>query len=311
MPQAQHRGKGFSLPELLVALTMLSVAGALVTSYLSGQTLLFAKNTALNQTHLSVRRGLDRLTNELQRTVGPADLLDADGAVTALSPAAGVQFDRLVGDPYVLNYPAPSGLQSTDTSLTFVRSTDPLSSSPLPQVGDAILIDLPSGGTVRAQIATVVPGVVNGGTQRQSITVTLVAPLGTAIDWRNPVQNPPQEKTVRIVRREAFLVQPNNGRNELRFYGNFEPIAPATVASILNDPTRYVLLTDEVNTATMINNSPSDATPFSVDNSTGTRLVNVTLGTEAPDYTNSLKDKEAIGSNTFVRVRATLSSRLH
>ena len=308
--QSYFQKTGFTLVEVLVAISVLAVMGTVAMSYLRSQTLLFAKNTSLNQSHASVRSVLDRLTNELQQTQSPPILVDTTGAPTGVTPAAGLQFDRLVGDPYVLVYPGPPGLQATDTSLTVTRSTAPLASAPVPAPGDVLLIDPPTGTTIRAQIASV-GAAIGAGPQRQSITLTLSAPLGTAVEWRNPPGNPPQQKTAKLVRREAFIVMPAGSKNELRFYQGFEPLPPLTVAAILNDPSRYVVITDAVSTASPADPTlPADATPFSIDTTGGNRLVKANLATQAHDYVNSLADRQAANAfNTFIRIKATLTSR--
>jgi type II secretory pathway pseudopilin PulG len=301
---------GFTLVEIFVAVGVLAVMGTVAMSYLRSEALLFAKNVSLNQSHASVRSVLDRLTNELQQTQSPPILLDTTGAQTAVSPAAGLQFDHLVGDPYVLVYPGPPGLAAGDTSIGVVRSTDPLSSAPLPRPGDVFLIDPPSGSTIRAQVASIT-GTASAGPQRQAIALNLSAPLGTALDWRNPPDNPPQQKTVKLVRREAFIVMPSGGKNELRFYQSFEPLPPGTISSILNDTSQYVVITDAVSTAVPADPAlPADATPFSIDTTGGNRLVKANLATQAQQYVNTLASNQAANSfNTFIRIKATLPSR--
>ena len=308
--QSYFQKASFTLVEVLVAVSVLAVMGTVAMSYLRSEALLFAKNMSLNQSHASVRSVLDRLTNELQQTQSPPILVDTNGAPTVVTPAAGLQFDRLVGDPYVIVYPGSPGLAATDTSVTVTRSTGPLSSAPIPVPGDVLLIDPPTGSTIRAQVASV-GAAINAGPQRQSITLTLSAPLGTAVDWRNPPDNPPQQKTAKLVRREAFIVMPSGSKNELRFYQSFEPLPPLTLAAILNDPSQYVVITDAVSTAVPADATlPADATPFSIDTTGGNRLVKANLATQALDYVNSLANKQAANSfDTFIRIKATLPSR--
>ncbi len=307
--QPYYQQSAFTLVEILVALGVLSVVGTVAMSYMGSQTFLFAKNTSLNQSHASVRSELDRLTNELQQAQSPPILTDTSGVATGVTPAAGLQFDRLVGDPYVIAYPGSPGLAATDTSVTVTRSTNILASAPIPRPGDVLLIDPPTGAPIRAQVASVAAGVIDAKAKRQLITLTFVAPLGVAIDWRNPPDTPPQQKTAKLVRREAFIVMPSGDRNELRFYQSFEPLPPVTLAAILNDPSQYIVITDAVSTAVPVS-GPADATPFSIDTTGGNRLVTANLGTQAQDYVNSLANKQAANSfNTFVRITTTLPSR--
>lgn len=308
--QSPHPKAGFTLVETLVAISVLAVLGTMAMGYLRSQTLLFAKNTSLNQSHTSVRSELDRLTNELQQAQSPPILVDTTGVATAVTPSAGLQFDRLVGDPYVIFYPGSPGLRATDTTLAVIRSIAGSASAPVPSPGDVLLIDPPTGAPIRAQVASV-GAAINFGPQLQARVLTLAAALGTAVDWRNPLDNPPQQKTAKLVRREAFIVMPSGNRNELRFYQSFEPLPPLTLAAILTDPSQYVVITDAVSTAPPANAAlPNDATPFSIDTTGGNRLVRANLGTQAQDYVNSLANKQAANSfDTFVRITITLPSR--
>ncbi len=303
---------GFTLVELMVAIGVLAVVGAVAMSFMGSQTFLFAKNTALNESHVAVRSELDRLTDELQQAEGPPGLIDTNGAAVATGPAAGLQFDRLVGYSYVLQYPGSPGLRANTQMLTVTRSVNALTAGAIPQPEEILLIGLPNSDILRAQIASVVPSAatIKSGVPVQDIKLNLTAQLGTAMDWRNPLGNPPQQKTVKVVRHEAFIVMPSGGRNELRFYRNFQPVPPQTLAGILNNPTQYVVITNDVSTAAAADPTlPPDAKPFSIDNTGGNRAVKANLGVQSQDYVNSMSGKEDNNFNTFVRIQTALPSR--
>ncbi|MEO8044898.1 MAG: hypothetical protein ABI674_08320 [Spartobacteria bacterium] len=289
----------FSLVELLIAIVILVIVGIMVTSFTVTETWLFAKNTALNNSHRSARRALDRLANELQQTQSLPTLIDETGTPTAAATAAGLSYDRLVGAPYKIEDPGGAGFKAKDTKITITRSTDPLASPPLPLFGDVLLMDLPTGNPLRAQVASVKITKTDAKNNLQTMDLTLVNQLGIDIPFDSA-----QVKAVQIVRRQAFIVVPNGAHNELRYYQNFEPMP------VLNDPAQYVMVTPDISTVKLPDGTRRDVTPFSIDTSTGDKLVKASLRMQAREYVYSLASKQANSFNTFVQIDVTLPSRL-
>lgn len=290
---------GFTLVEILIALAVLSVVGVLIASLTLSETWLYAKNTAVNGSHRSARRALDRLANELQQSQNLPVLIDTSGNPTAALTAAGLSYDRLVGSPYKINHPGGAGLPATATSVSVTRSTNSLASPPVPVPGDVLLLDLPAGSPIRAQIAAVSVSSTNAVAEQQTLALTLASPIGTAVSW-----DASQAKVAQVVRRQAFIVMPAGDRNQLRFYQSFEPMP------VLDDPTGYTIITDAVSTVTLPDGTPRDATPFAIDISGGNKLVKASLRMQAKDYIFSLAGKQANSFNTFVQIDITLPSRL-
>ncbi len=290
---------GFSLIELLVAIVILVIVGLMVTSFTVTETWLFAKNTALNNSHRSARRALDRLANELQQTQNLPTLIDETGNATAAASAAGLRYDRLVGAPYKIEDPGGSGFKATETKVKVTRSIDPFNAPPLPSAGDVLLMDLPTGGTLRARAASVKITKTDNSKQLQTVELTLASALGVDIPF-----DATQIKAAQIVHRQAFIVVPNGARNELRYYQDFEPMP------VLDDPTQYVLITPDISTVKLPDGTRRDVTPFSIDDSTGDKLVKASLRMQAREYVYSLASKQANSFNTFVQMDITLPSRL-
>ena len=69
--------------------------------------------------------------------------------------------------------------------------------------------------------------------------LTFTDSVGKSLSWKEH-----QPQWARLVRQEAFIVVPTNGKNELRFYPSFQ------VTSDIDDPASYVLVTDQLGTAT-------------------------------------------------------------
>ncbi len=283
----------------MIAVAILAVVGVLATSFTVTETWLYAKNTALNTSHRAARRALDRLANELQQSQNLPSLIDATGNPAASATAAGVSYDRLVGAPYKVEHPGGAGLKATDTKITVTRSTDFLASPPLPLPGDVLALDQPTGSAVRAQVASVKITKTDVAKARQTMDLTLTGALGADVSW-----DPTQTKTAPLVRRQAFIVVPSGARNELRFYQNFEP------TPVISDPAAYVVITAEISTVKLPDGTRRDVTPFSIDTSTGDKLVKANLRLQATDYINSLAQQQANSFNTFVQIDVTLPSRL-
>jgi prepilin-type N-terminal cleavage/methylation domain-containing protein len=290
---------GFTLVEMIVALLVFTVVGLLISSFTLSETWLYAKNTAVNDSHRSARRALDRLANELQQSQNLPALIDTTGNPTTATPAPGLTYDRLVGSPYKINHPGGSGLPATAASVSITRSTNIFASPPVPAPGDVLLIDLPTGGPIRAQVAGATVTNTDSTAQQETLSLTLANPLGTAVTW-----DPSQAKMAQVVRHEAFIVMLIGDRYELRFYQSFEPM-PA-----LDDPSAYTVITDAVSTFKLPNGTARDATPFTIDTSGGNKLVKASLRMQAKDYVFSLAGKQANSFNTFVEIDITLPSRL-
>lgn len=290
---------GYTLLEIMVATVILAVVGILIGSFTVTETWLYAKNTALNTSQRAVRRALDRLANDLQPAQNLPSLIDASGNPATSTAAAGLSYDRLLGSPYKIEHPGGPGLKASDTKLSITRSTDPLASPPLPLAGDVLLLDQPTGGPVRAQVSSVTVTKTDSQKNLQTMEVTLTKSLGDDVSW-----DPAQTKTSPLVRRQAFLVVPAGVHNELRFYQTFEPRP-----SIADSPS-YVVITDDVSTVKLPDGSRRDVTPFTIDTTSGDKLVKACLRMQAPDYVNSLANRQANSFNTFVQLDIALPSRL-
>ena len=288
-----HRNRsGVTIAELSIYMLVGALIGYVIYSFLTGATVLYAKNLSIVHSHTNLRSTLDRLNNSMQQANSRAVLMDTSGNVTVAATAPGLYYDRFLGDPYVITNPTSTGLPVGTTTITLTRSTVALASPPIPAVGDAIIIGTPSGD-VRALIATSTPGTVNGATQLQSITLTLTAPMATSVGW-----SPPEIRTATLVRREAFLVVPVGNLSEFRFFPSFEP------KPIMTDPTKYVVVSNQLSALV------GETTPFSIDTLGTDKIVRASLLARSTEYSTYLTNKQAYNFNTFVRLNTVLASRL-
>jgi type II secretory pathway pseudopilin PulG len=293
----------FTIVELLVAMSVMAVVSTIAFSFIRSGTLLTAKSTRLNHSHDELRIAFDRLadhllsannvptligTNGLQADV--STVTDANG-YQVIGPAAGLKFDKVVGDPYVLDPPAAAGsFNSNATSLNVWRSTNSVATAPIPTVGDVIIIETPTG-TARAQISAVTVHSASGATQK--ISLTFSSALGKSLSWLAD-----QPQIAKVVRPEAFIVMPANGRNELRFYPQFEPLPT------LSDRSKYKVLTMQVGTAS------GESTPFSLVDMNGDRIVQSTLRVRETDYAGYLSRQEQNSYSGYFQLLLNLPSRL-
>jgi hypothetical protein len=207
-------------------------------------------------------------------------LISTTGAA-ATSPAPGVSFDYFEGGPYVVSA-AGASLPSSTASLTLVRSTNVVVSPPIPAVGDVVMIN-GAVSTLRPRVTAVSVGSTDGSLH-QSIVVTLAAALGTAV----PI--PSSGLTANLVRNVALIVIPSGSGRELRYYDSYETTAN------LSDPTKYILLTDQVGM------QAADATPFSLATIQSSSFVGLSLRVRSSQFDQRLNGKQADQFNTFARV---------
>ena len=277
--------------ELVIYFGIAVVISGVAYSFLRSAMTLYAKNMSIVRSHTNLRSVLDRLSNSLAQANSLPVLINTSGAVSA-APAGGLYYDRYLGDPYVVTNPGGTGLAATATTVTVTRSTVALASPPAPVAGDAVLLDDPDGA-VRALISTCVPGAVDASTQRQPFTLTLSAALGRAISWA-----PPEIRTAKLIHREAFLVVPIGDKSEVRYFQNFEPMP------VLTNPASYTVISNQISILA------GETTPFSIDTIGTDRIVRASLFARSTDFSTWLANKQANEFNTFVRLNASLGSRL-
>jgi hypothetical protein len=282
---------GATLVELMVYLGIAVVICGVTYSFLHSATMLYSKNMSIVRSHTNLRTVLDRLSNNLQQANSLPVLITTSGAASA-APAAGLYYDRFLGDPYVVTNATGTGLSAAASTVTITRSTAALASPPAPVAGDAVLIDDPSGA-VRALISTSTAGAVDAVAQRQSFTLTLSAALGRAVSW-----SAPEVRTAKLVHREAFLVVPVGDKSECRYFKNFEPLP------VLTNPANYTVISNQISIMA------GEMTPFSIDTIGTDKIVRASLFARSTDYSTWLANKQSNNFNTFVRLNVQLGSRL-
>lgn len=316
----------FTLVEISVALAVLTIVGGIAYSMLISSTTLLAKNLSLNSSNTLARAALDRMYSEMNQANRLPALVNEDGTVATDTsvPAAGIVFDRYMGGPYIVGNPG-TGLSATATSFKLFYSTDPLANPPAPAANDVVIMDgstralVSSSSTPTSSFSAPTPS--PAPTPGKMVTVTLQANLGTytnppvasgiAIPWSSTTQ-----QTAYVIHRKAFVVVPVKGINgppaELRMYPDAE-----NLTSVINDPTRYIVLTREIGTKQRANSlfeasgTSYENKPFSIytDSATGTNYVSIAMRVEDQQFNQRLATQQAKEFNTFLRVDTVLRPR--
>ena len=286
-----RRLTAFTLLELMIYCLLAGVVAMVTFQALRAGSSLSVKNASLNRSHESLRSSLDRLANNIRASRNLPTLLSAAGSPTTSSSAAGIRYDRILGEPYVLDPVSGAGsLPASTASISVWRSTAEIALPPVPSVGDVLLIDTPTGAA-RARVSGVVQDPPAG--DRQKLTIAFAGGLGKPLSW---VANQPQ--WARLVRQEAFIVVPVNGKNELRFYPSFE------TAAEVNNPAHYTVVTDQIGT------EDGDETPFEIADVNGDKSLQANLRVEITDHNRWLTGKQSGDINTAFHLDLNLTSRL-
>lgn len=103
--------RGFTLAEMLIAVSVLGVAGQLIYTVLLNGMLLQAKNAAVNVAHQEARTAAARLVRDIHSAVSIPQLVDANRAAVETQPVdasgvptgtAGISLQSVAGGPFNL-----------------------------------------------------------------------------------------------------------------------------------------------------------------------------------------------------------------
>jgi type II secretory pathway pseudopilin PulG len=280
---------GFTLVELMAYAGVTAIIGVMALYYMSASMTLFAKNVTTNFTNNACRHSIAKSLDRVQTSVNFPVLIAADGTPSG-SPAAGIYYDRLLGDPYVVTNPGGSGLPAGTTTITLTRSTNAYASPPVPESGDVLLIAGARSG-LRPMVSSV--SVSSGGAQLQTIATTLTSGLASEISW--PAS---QTCTAQLVRREALIVQGSGTQRELRCYPSFE------ITPNLNDANWYYVVSKQVGS------QGTEPTPFSIVTSGSDSFLSMDYVVRAGINQNYLANKEASQFSGYQHVQTNLPLRL-
>ena len=289
-----HRSRAFTLVEVSVATCIFALLGLVTYGVASEGLFAFSRNVSINRSYGEARRALDRIGSIMQ-TAGYAPLLvDATGASTTTSPAAGICVWRYSSTPcYDLPVAPVATLNTFTISLYQPGSTTIL--QPAPAIGDLITI---SAIGFQAKVSNVSPTPTGsttatltfGGTVGSYCTAKTI-PVTSSITLNNVTTTSTIQYNCLDYTPSAVIAV----GTQLRYYPTFI-YGPTAVATTTN----YKVLTNLVSTVGGV----IAPLPFTL----GTfPTVNVDLYAEAPDYNNNTRN---IGSaNTYTYIQTAFASR--
>ena len=118
LPRQSPENAAFTLAEMMVAIGVLGILGAVFFQVLQSGLTLSAKNTAVNAAHEEARQGMLRLTRDIHASVSVPQLRETNFAVVSATPnpatpaatpptAAGVSFQNVAAGPnFIFQDPA-------------------------------------------------------------------------------------------------------------------------------------------------------------------------------------------------------------
>ena len=226
------------MAELMMAMGIFVLGGGIAYPLLVGDVSLYARNFSLNKSHNSLRYSLQMLKNDIDMAIEPPMLVSyrvsgTTGILKAL-PAATVSAQGILmyvnlGPAYDMQPTAGTGTggpiaPAGDIKLTrhIYSATDPVPTSPMPQIGDRLIIMSPAplatgmpetvsmdGVTVSkpGRRITSVNGVTSGIVpDNGSATITIRIDLSTTA-LPSPING---DKSVYIARETAYVVNTVN-----------------------------------------------------------------------------------------------------
>jgi len=185
-----------TLVELMIALAIVSLAGAGVFEILRTGLILGSKNTSINLSHQQSRFALIQLQNDLNSAVSTPELTDSAGNIlssgSSSGPAAGVSFQDYAGGPYCLYVSSTSTIPATATSIQVITGSNfqPLPGQyihiqavPLTATSTSSLLEALLSGASRYTSSSTTSGI--------TYTPTLATAIGGTINLRDPVTGNP------------------------------------------------------------------------------------------------------------------------
>lgn len=151
--------RAFNLVEMMFTTVLIGVLGLLIYSLLNFNTVLSAKNTAVNTAHQQARVAMLQMVQDLRSAVSLPSLANASGTPypsPAPASAAGIAFQQWASGPHKID----NDVNIDENLIKIVRTTG----QPVPQVGQRLIVPT-------HQIEDDITAVVNNGGGKYSITL--------------------------------------------------------------------------------------------------------------------------------------------
>ncbi len=263
-----RRHAAFTFVELIVAMAIGTAVGLIAYGIASEGVISFARNVSINRSYTNARQSIARIANVMQSAGHIPQLVDATGADTNVSPAAGIRFWQYSSTP--LFYITTPAITDTSLTLSLIKPGTTTTTIPAPSIGDMISIAL-IGFQARATGVSVTgtTAVVSfSGTITSNVPTTLSSTtLASAITGATTAG----AKMTCLVWTSVAYIDINN---QLRYFPRF--ISGTTSVSTASNYKVITYLTAALGTATT-------PLPFSLGPPPS---INIDLYVEAPDYNN-------------------------
>ena len=288
----RHHRRAFTLVEILVATAVFSMVGLITYGVASEGLYAFSRNISINRSYSDARRALDRIGGYLQTAGYTPQLLDATGAATTVSPAAGIRFWRFSDTP-IYNITTPA-LNASTLVLDLHSPSNNSVLIPPPAVGDLITVPALSFQATAVSVTSTSTSAIVGftGTVASLGKITSVPPTATITTTNGSVVTTSQV-TIQYTCTDWHPVAFIAVGTQLRYYPTF--VAGTTA---VNTASNYRVMTNLVSS---VGGQPPPL-PFSYGPSPS---VNVDIYAEAPDYNN----RNLGTANTYTFLSTAFSPR--
>jgi prepilin-type N-terminal cleavage/methylation domain-containing protein len=97
------KNRGFNLVEMMITMAIIGVVGLIIFSLLNVNSVLGAKNTAMNTAHQEARVAMLQMIQDVHTAISLPFLADTSGNQVASDPAPGIGFQQWACGPYQIN----------------------------------------------------------------------------------------------------------------------------------------------------------------------------------------------------------------
>jgi type II secretory pathway component PulJ len=196
--------RGYTLIEFAFSGGILSIVGLALFSLLNVNTVLGAKNTAMNTAHQQARTAMVQMLKDLHAAVSIPALADANGnAIAGAGPAAGLTFQTWSSGPHAIRVDATTSQNQLNLTLTSGTGPTPVAGQrlivPTHQIEDDITAVSGTAGNFTVTLAHSLPVAVTG-TSSYTIVCFITDRCGYTVTNGNlQWQGPGAKKSYRVL----------------------------------------------------------------------------------------------------------------
>lgn len=294
-----YRSKaGFTFVEAMISLSLSGLLAGMIYVIATESLTSFARNVSINRSYTDAHQTLDRIAQTVGTAAHTPVLIDANGATTASTPAAGIRFYRSLPQTNYKITLGSTGPYSANKSLTIQLAAG---QTPPAAKDIAVIPTLGYQGTIASVVTSGTTAVL---TFSNTLATDCTPALTSVVDLTTPTPYYIQTYT-----QVSYVVVANQyGIYQLRYYPSAKTLAGDGTA-VFNNTNSYQVLVNLVSSAY---NSGGTAVnpqlPFSIINSP---TVQVQLYAANPEYNNRTSTGLTFvnASNTYTYMQCSLGAR--